>query len=95
MAPGTSSGAATGTKSFRDAFTSVRRHGRQAVGALIAELDSQTPTSGLGHVTGDRSIDHIAIPSSWTVSEPRQLRAEADDGGRLSDHDAYIVEVVA
>jgi len=69
------------------------KEGRRAVSALITELDSQTPTSGLDHVTGDRSIDHIAIPRSWTVGKHEQLPAVADDGTRLSDHDAYIVEV--
>jgi hypothetical protein len=38
------------------------------------------------------SIDHIAVPSSWQVTETRRYRAFVEQN-RISDHDAYTAEV--
>jgi hypothetical protein len=52
----------------------------------------QVPTSVLGAHRGYRSINHIALPDDWKVMRVER-HAARDDGRRLSDHDAYIVEV--
>jgi len=52
------------------------------------------PTSTLGSASkGHRSIDHIAVPINWDVSDVCRLEA-ALEGRRLSDHDAYVVSLV-
>jgi hypothetical protein len=38
------------------------------------------------------SIDHIAVPAAWTVHALEHRRA-THGGSRISDHDAYVVEV--
>lgn len=58
-----------------------------ALGELIATLDLQVPTATL-----DGCLDHIAVPSRWSVGACSRLVARADDE-RLSAHDAYVVEV--
>ena len=68
--------------------------GRRAFQATIDELGLKVPTAGLPHHLGDlRSIDHLAVPGTW-----RALSAELVSGvreqRRLSDHDAYVVQVV-
>jgi hypothetical protein len=70
--------------------------GRLAVRALIATLGLTAPTSGLAHAAdgGQFSIDHIAVPSGWTIGDGTRRIAESA-GERLSDHDAYIVEAKA
>jgi hypothetical protein len=69
------------------------RVGRSTLKALIATLGLQAPTAELGHRDrGMCSIDHIAVPERWKVGSAEQLTAEAD-GRRLSDHDAYVVEL--
>ena len=69
--------------------------GRSAVLALLSTLDLTVKTAGLDKHTvkgQHRSIDHIAVPAHWKSADATQLPAEID-GERLSDHDAYIVEV--
>lgn len=70
------------------------RAGRTALRAVMTTLDLSAPTSDLPHREdgGLCSIDHIAVPNSWTVCTRRRCVA-ANNGTRLSDHDAYIVEV--
>ncbi len=71
------------------------RVGRSALSALIATLGLKAPTAGLGHKDrGMCSIDHIAVPDRWRVGTASHLAAETA-AGRLSDHDAYVVEVEA
>jgi hypothetical protein len=40
-----------------------------------------------------RSIDHIAVPRHWRLGAAKALVAETDEGVRLSDHDAYVIDV--
>lgn len=67
--------------------------GRAHVAALVRTRGLHVPTAALPHrIPGLLSIDHIAIPSAWSATA-RRVVAESD-GARLSDHDAYIVDVV-
>ena len=67
-------------------------HGRVEIEKLRSELQSQLPTENQPHAKpGLLSIDHIAVPAGWQVTECRRIVAEAA-GKRLSDHDAYIVD---
>ena len=60
---------------------------------LVSDLHLQVPTTRLPHATlGLLSIDHIAVPEAWRVTNARRVTAIAD-GKRLSDHDAYIVDL--
>jgi hypothetical protein len=53
------------------------------------------PTAELAHrIPGLLTIDHIAVPREATVLAARQVDASADDQ-RLSDHDAYVVEIAS
>jgi hypothetical protein len=68
--------------------------GRQAIQRLVADAGLKVATATAPHaVPGLWSIDHIAIPAAWQVESSRRLVAEVG-GTRLSDHDAYIVDVV-
>jgi endonuclease/exonuclease/phosphatase family metal-dependent hydrolase len=63
--------------------------GRGHVLAAVEELGLHVPTAELPHrLNGLLSIDHIAVPRSWSVREARGLDARG-----LSDHDCYVVEV--
>ena len=67
--------------------------GRAHLLALVGGRSLHVPTGDLPHrVAGLLSIDHVAIPSSWRATA-RRISAEVD-GARLSDHDAYVVDVV-
>jgi hypothetical protein len=67
--------------------------GRVAIRELVADAGLTVPTADLPHrIDGALSIDHIAVPKTWSVVSAMRLDA-ATDGGRLSDHDAYVVEV--
>lgn len=68
-------------------FTTGSRTGREAINSFLADRHMRAPTGRLPHRLGGLSIDHIAIPDDWTI-----LRADRISAGRLSDHDAYIVE---
>lgn len=51
------------------------------------------PTAELpNQLDGLRSIDHIAVPGAWRVLSAERVSA-TDGDRRLSDHDAYLVEV--
>jgi len=69
--------------------------GRPALAALITALNLKAPTTLLAHTkdAGTCSIDHIAVPDCWNVSAGRRLLAKGNGDKRLSDHDAYIVDV--
>ncbi len=68
--------------------------GRSAVLGAVDHLGLAVPTAELPHaIKGLLSIDHIAVPRAWSSSVLRV--SAALDGRRLSDHDAYMVEVVA
>lgn len=66
--------------------------GRRAVLAALESLGLEARTADLPHaIEGLHTIDHLAVPAG--------VRAEASridashDGKRLSDHDAYVVEL--
>jgi endonuclease/exonuclease/phosphatase family metal-dependent hydrolase len=66
--------------------------GRSEVLRAIDELDLVVPTADLPHpIEGLLSIDHIAVPGGVARGAER-VSAEAG-GTRLSDHDAYVVEL--
>lgn len=68
--------------------------GRSAVLELVETLKLTVPTTGEDHTLGGghRSIDHVAVPSHWAEGVATRVVAE-NTAGRLSDHDAYVVEV--
>lgn len=68
------------------------KEGREHIFGVLGSLGLQVPTAELGAHRGDRSIDHIAVPKEWVLLAAEQLPAVVD-GKRLSDHDAYVVEV--
>jgi len=66
--------------------------GRRSVLESVERLDLQVPTASSPHQMDDLlSIDHIAVPKSWAVSSTQRHRALVGEG-RISDHDAYVVE---
>lgn len=67
--------------------------GRGFIADALVDLDLQVPTSELRHQIDDLlSIDHIAVSRTASVSKAEHVPA-ARDGARLSDHDAYVVQV--
>lgn len=69
------------------------QRGRQAIAGAVDRLGLQVPTNRAPHrIDGLLSIDHIAVPSDWKVLEVLRHSASVD-GVRISDHDAYVVEV--
>lgn len=64
---------------------------REYLSSVLASLGLGVPTAGLLHQleNGCHSIDHIAVPSKWKVNGTKRVSAKG-----LSDHDAYVVEVV-
>lgn len=67
--------------------------GRAAITAAVERLGLVVPTAAEPHVVeGLRTIDHVAVPAPAEVVGVEHHRA-ARDGRRLSDHDAYVVEV--
>ena len=57
---------------------------RTVVAEAIAAL-------GLRH--GIQDVPHIAVPEGWTVRAASRVEVGSQDGGRLSPHDAFVVEV--
>lgn len=73
---------------FEGEERSGSKDGRAVIQRGAEELGLLVTTRKSGHHLGDlSSIDHIAVPSGWAVSKARRVRA-----GRLSDHDAYVVD---
>jgi hypothetical protein len=71
------------------------RQGRRLTEELVGDLCLQVPTRDLPHATaGLSSIDHVAVPAEWRVTDRRRVAATRG-GSRLSDHDAYVVECSA
>lgn len=66
--------------------------GRDVILRLLRERKLQVPTSVLGAEGGYGSVDHIAVPEDWKVMSVERHVA-AVGGRRLSDHDAYVVEI--
>ena len=66
--------------------------GREAILRVVEERGLQVPTVVLGSEHGFGSVNHIAVPDDWKVLSAE--RHVASSGGkRLSDHDAYVVEI--
>jgi endonuclease/exonuclease/phosphatase family metal-dependent hydrolase len=66
--------------------------GRAAITSALDELGLVVPTAELPHrIDGLLSIDHIAVPKEIAGEPTRVVAAKGDK--RLSDHDAYVVEV--
>lgn len=68
------------------------KEGREHIFGVLDALGLQVPTSELGAYRGERSVDHIAVPKEWVLLSAERVPAAAG-GKRLSDHDAYVVEV--
>ena len=56
----------------------------------IRQFELKVPTAGLSH-RGNycQAIDHIGVPLSWSVESAKRVNTQG-----LSDHNAYVVEVV-
>lgn len=75
-----------------DAEHAGSKAGRAHVARFLDTRSLRVPTADQPHrISGLLSIDHIAIPAGWQGTA-RRVVAEADSV-RLSDHDAYVVEV--
>lgn len=65
--------------------------GRQSLLDAVDRLGLRVPTAALPHqIEGLLSIDHIAVPRSWRISDAERFRAFVGDV-RISDHDAYAL----
>lgn len=68
--------------------------GRSAITATLDELGLGVPTAALPHqLDGLLSIDHVAVPKSTRAVAT--AHSALIEGGRYSDHDAYVVEIQA
>lgn len=66
--------------------------GRRAVLGALEALGLEAATTDLPHVIdGLQTIDHVALPAGLRAVASRI--DSAHEGKRLSDHDAYVVEV--
>jgi hypothetical protein len=66
--------------------------GRGSVTAALETRGLAVPTARLPHqIDSILSIDHIAVPETWTVTSADRISASTQ-ARRLSDHDAYVVE---
>jgi hypothetical protein len=62
--------------------------GRQAIEQLATSLGITMVTASLpGRLAGTCSIDHIGVPTAWTITEASRIALPP----ALSDHDAYVV----
>ena len=66
--------------------------GREAILGVVQRHRMQVPTVVLGSEHGYASVNHIAVPDDWKVLSVER-RAASSGGRRLSDHDAYVVEI--
>lgn len=68
--------------------------GRAHIVTALDELGLMVPTSDLPHrIDGLLSIDHIAVHKNLGVAAADRIAA-VDGATHLSDHDAYVVELV-
>lgn len=66
------------------------RGAQATIASAVARLGMSVATAELpGRKPGQASIDHIAVPQDWQVLGAARIRVAQ----RLSDHDAYWVEV--
>jgi hypothetical protein len=66
--------------------------GQRAIVAAVSSLGLEVPTIGVPHWNHGSTIDHIAVSSLVDVLSIEQMPASVA-GVRISDHDAYVVEV--
>jgi hypothetical protein len=67
--------------------------GRRSIEEAVDRLGLQLTTARASHqIEGLLSIDHIAIPTSWTVLELERHAASSKEL-KISDHDGYVIEV--
>ena len=67
--------------------------GRTSIIDAVAKLNLQVPTTDLPHqIDGLLSIDHIAVPATAQVVAATRVSAR-QGAARLSDHDAYVVQL--
>ena len=53
----------------------------------------EATVAGLGlQVASASGVEHVAVPAGWTITSGARLDA-SDGDGRMSEHDAYVVEV--
>ncbi|MEQ6901785.1 hypothetical protein [Nocardioides sp. YIM 152588] len=68
--------------------------GRGRIIEALDDLKLRAPTADAQHqIEGLSSIDHIAVPSTWETKV--EHHSALLDEGRLSDHNAYVVEVLS
>ncbi|TIC79154.1 hypothetical protein E8D34_20605 [Nocardioides sp. GY 10113] len=66
--------------------------GRDRIVEALDQLGLRAPTADAPHqIEGLSSIDHIAVPLAWEAK--MEHHSALLDEGRLSDHDAYVIEV--
>lgn len=69
--------------------------GRRSVLESVERQGLHVPTALSPHqIEGLLSIDHIAAPRAWVVSDTQRHRAFTGES-RISDHDAYVVEAAS
>jgi len=68
--------------------------GRTAIKAAVVDLQLTLATEDSPHCIPDLlTIDHIAVPRSARIHAVNRIVAEDHSGKRLSDHDAYVIDV--
>lgn len=66
--------------------------GRKSILDAVERLQLQVPTELLPHrIPGWLSVDHVAVGKMVSTAEAKRIDA-SQDGNRLSDHDAYVVD---
>lgn len=78
-------------QALRGSLAGFSRAARDAITGSTELLGLQVPIALLpGRTLGQGSIDHVAVPSSWTVSAAGCVPVDQQP----SDHNAYWVEDV-
>ena len=68
--------------------------GRSAIKQALADRQLQPATQDCPHrEPGLHTIDHIAIPRDAQLLNATRVIGQSASGERLSDHDAYIIEI--
>lgn len=68
--------------------------GRTAIDPAVTNLQLVLATEDSPHrISGLRTIDHVAVPRGARIHDVNRIVAEDHSGKRLSDHDAYTIEV--
>ena len=74
--------------------TPARSAGVEAILTAVGELGLEVPTTGLPHtIDGLLTIDHIAVRRDQAASASALRIVAEHEGKRLSDHDAYVLEL--